>query len=147
MINKRIVLTGRDLAVITGALHMAQFWPFREAIAVAFLRQFDRTSFAEPAERISSEFLRILQDAKLSEGQWTADYVRSRAGATGKILISDIQSRLIIVSLKMCAAEFSSKGGWIDFCVAAPGDIGAYGAGPDDLVRLAEFLTGAGEKG
>jgi hypothetical protein len=99
-------------------------------------RRADRVS-----QTVSEQTRNAWSDAGLWDsptGRWTRDLIQRRSATSTDLRLSGEELEDAILALRAAHAEFSTN--WDEFCVATPGNVDWYPAGPGDLLVLADRL-------
>lgn len=135
--GSEILLSGRETALLVGALFAMAEWPFEQPSARALLT----TTLREQAQRLSeslSERWRFrLQQAglwNLPQGQWTRELIVQRSILSDGLVIRASERELSIAALQLTELEFACT--WDEFCIAIPGALDWYGLTATDLAPL-----------
>lgn len=137
-----IVLTGKQLALLSGAAVLLPSWPFERAAARAVAHAISFEHADNLAEAVGDSMVAQFTAAGVwSAGTpWTQALIDRRAALAARVCLSKQQARAAVAALESCVAEFENS--WWEFEVVAPG-VGMYSATPADLSSLAELIRAA----
>lgn len=136
-------LSGRRLAILNGASVLLCAWPFETTGAKALARRVSAGEAEGFSDTVGHATRRLFQAAGIwsDDTPWTQELIDRRAELPVQISLSPQEAEVAVVALRASAAEFSDR--WWEFCTAAPGALGAYGATPTDLLELADAIESA----
>ena len=135
-----IMLDGKQLATLSGALVVLCVWPFEKKSA----REIAARAAGDDAERFTDEIGRLTREHFKSCGlwspnlAWTQELMSLRAKTATHASFGRVQAAIAITALRTCALEFSDR--WWEFCVVAPGGLEKYGVVSTDLLALADLI-------
>lgn len=137
-----VVLSGVQLAVLSGASTVFSHWPFENLAA-----QDIRASIPIGHVRGLSEDVSKTTEAHFrSRGlwprePWSRDLMDRRAATSTHLTLSEQQVRTAVAALRASVAEFSER--WEEFYTVAPGGLWMYKPTPADAIFLADMLEAA----
>ena len=135
-----IKLTGGQYALLDSAAFMYCEWPFLER-ATRIRSDADISRSRELSDVLHAKCEAVFQKHGLGIGtESTRELICRRKKVSEEIVLTAEQLADAIRAVDFCVAEFRTASGWIDLCVASPGDLQAYGLEHADLLELSSYL-------
>lgn len=132
-------LTGRQFALLGGAITTFIGYPFATATAAARRARFSLDVVGSVDDVLIARWRSALREHGLDSAE---EWQRRSYSARGSISVthefSAIELAVAEAAVSACAEEFSDN--WTEFLVVAPGAIDRYGVAPVDLATLLDAL-------